>query len=101
MDEQIKAAAVLMRPDAANLSPKGFLIPFRTGLGDNVSDVRWLVHVVLLRFGCSSALQPWPSPRTGVCKRKAVSQGPGTRRDLHVLQRNRVCRSGWKPLAAR
>src|SRR5579859_5022815 len=48
MDEQIKAAAVLVRPDTANLTPERFLIPFRAGLGDGIRDVRWLVHVVLL-----------------------------------------------------
>src|SRR5579859_7628159 len=50
MDEQIKAAAVLVRPDTANLTPERFLIPFRASLGDDIRDVRWLVHVVLLRL---------------------------------------------------
>src|SRR5579872_1124808 len=50
MDEQIKAAAVLVRPDAANLSPECFLVPVRADLGDDVSDMRWLFHVVLLRW---------------------------------------------------
>ena len=36
-----------------------------------------------------------------MCKRQAASQGPGTQRDLRAPSRNRVCRYGWKPLAAR
>src|SRR5579859_4337469 len=50
MDEQIKAATVLAWPGAANLAPECFLVPVRPGLSDNVSDMRWLVRVVLLRW---------------------------------------------------
>src|SRR5579863_10519129 len=99
MDEQIKAAAVLVRPDAANLAPNAFLsrsVPVSVTTYAMCDGLfMWCSFVGL---GCSSALQPWPSPRTGVCKRKAVSQGPGTQRDLRALQRDRVCRSGWNRL---
>src|SRR5579859_3243257 len=50
MDDQIKAATVLAWPGAANLAPECFLVPVRPGLSENVSDMRWLVHVVLLRW---------------------------------------------------
>ena len=52
MDEQIEAGAILVRPDAANLALERFLVPSRSGLTDDISDMRWLVHGVLLRrFG--------------------------------------------------
>jgi len=50
MDEQIKAAAILVRPYAANLTPERFLVSPCAGLGDDVGDVRWLIHVGLLRW---------------------------------------------------
>src|SRR5271155_5463010 len=45
-------------------------------------------------------MQPWPSPRTGVCKRQAASRGTEKQRGLRA-PRNRVCLFGRKLLAAR
>jgi hypothetical protein len=44
----------------------------------------------LVGFGVQQLLHPWPSPRTGVCKGQAGSQGPGTQRDLRDARRREI-----------
>src|SRR5579859_4488302 len=102
MDEQIKAVAVLMRPDAANLAPECFPVPFRTGLSDDVSDVRWLVHVGLRDwFGLQQRAATLAFAENGGVQ--ADSGFAGTRnatRSARPSAQSRL-RSGWKPLVAR
>src|SRR5579872_3967910 len=102
MDEQIKAAAVLVRPDAANLAPERFLVPVRAGLGDDVGDVRWLVHVGLLGwFGLRQRAATLAFAENGGVQAECGFAGARNATRSARLQRNRVCRSGWKPLVAR
>jgi len=98
MDEQIKAVAVLVRPDTANLAPERLHVPFSAGLGDDIRNVRWPVHVVLLRwFGLQQHAATLAFAENGGVQ--AESRFAGTRNTTRFARR--VCRSGWKLLAAR
>jgi hypothetical protein len=75
----------------------GVLTIWPRGKRDRPANATMTFMEIPFLLGCEvqQQLHLWPSPRSGVCKRQAASQGPGTQRDLRGRQRAKIALPLW------